>query len=229
MIIYLDMDGVIANIHKEIGIHTKPADNPQEILEPGFFEKLEVMPGAEDFIHWAQARPDIQLWIATKIPSKNPGAASEKLNWVKKHFPILSKRVFITPDKTKLLGDFLIDDDPRWKDFEGEFFLFDPINPKTSFRKAITAIEHKLPNTQKLSLHYTSLGQLKITNESHTEISKLVLKEGMRVFEKIAAGTSVVVSKPQSFEGNALSVEVESIEWRDGAQASDILLRTYHD
>jgi len=49
---------------------------------------------------------------------------------VKRNFPSLAKRVFITPDKTKLKGDFLVDDDP--------------INPKTSFQKVKATIQKKL-------------------------------------------------------------------------------------
>jgi 5'(3')-deoxyribonucleotidase len=67
--------------------------------------------------------------VCTKIPSKNPYAAAEKLIWMSKHLHILHDRVIITPDKgcigTK--RDYLIDDHPEWANahnFEGTILKF---------------------------------------------------------------------------------------------------------
>ena len=77
MVIFLDMDGVICNIHKKIGFNTKHDDTPKEIYEKGFYLDLEENNGARDFIYWAFMYDEIDLWIATKTPSGSMFAASE--------------------------------------------------------------------------------------------------------------------------------------------------------
>jgi 5'(3')-deoxyribonucleotidase len=144
MIVFLDMDGVLANIHEKIGHHTSYDVTPPEILEPKFYLSLNPFKESLKAVNDLLKIERVELYIATKIPNANPLAATEKLKWVAKHYPELKTKVFITPDKTKLMGDLLIDDDERWSEFRGEFFRFDPRDPKGSWARAIEVIKSKL-------------------------------------------------------------------------------------
>lgn len=111
--VYVDIDGVIADfeaICREMKVHPQ-----QGKLIPGIYRDLPVMAGA---VEGVQGLLDLGYFVMclTKIPSKNPGAASEKLHWVNEHFPVLKDYVVITPDKgcVGTSRDYLIDDHPEW-------------------------------------------------------------------------------------------------------------------
>jgi 5'(3')-deoxyribonucleotidase len=52
----------------------------------------------------------------SKIPAENPHSATEKMLWVREHFPYLGDKIILTPDKGCVGSqrDFLIDDHPEW-------------------------------------------------------------------------------------------------------------------
>ena len=123
---FCDMDGVIADFAS--ARDATGLDSMEFKLLPGVYRNLNPYPGAIDNLRkLIDAGWDV--WIATKIPNDNPGAATEKLLWIAEHAPFLRKSVIITPNKgtlgTKL--DFLIDDRPHkahCEDFQGKFFRF---------------------------------------------------------------------------------------------------------
>jgi 5'(3')-deoxyribonucleotidase len=170
MIVYLDMDGVLANIHEKIGHHTSYDVTPPEILEPEFYLSLNPFKASLAAVKELLSFKEIDLYIATKIPNANPLAATEKLKWVARYFPELKGRVFITPDKTKLIGDVLIDDDERWSEFSGEFFRFDPRNPNHSWKRALELVKSKLKNSRSLSLSSGWMSPVRLHNLSQTKI-----------------------------------------------------------
>lgn len=123
---FSDLDGVGANFAKArdaMGISSLEFK-----LLPGVYRNLEPYPGYVEFI---RELVDIgwDVWIATKIPNDNPGAATEKLLWVAEHLPFLRKSVIITPNKGTLGGpmDFLWDDRPHkahCEDFVGTLLRY---------------------------------------------------------------------------------------------------------
>ena len=170
--VFIDMDGVIANIHEKIGYSVKHSEKPKEIMEIGFYETLNIMPGALKVIKWLLNSKEIDLWIATKTPSDNYHAASEKVQWLHNHIPELKNRCFITPDKTLLKGDVLIDDDLKWAKFDGEFIHFDYRNPNQSWNRALERIKNLMQNSKRILIQNSEKGTL-LVNKSKTDIKRL--------------------------------------------------------
>lgn len=90
----------------------------QEIIErimcsPGFYARLEPIPGAKTALN-ALLKQGNDVRIVTAPYISNPTCASDKLNWVVKHYGShWGARVIMTNDKTAIRGDVLIDDRPR--------------------------------------------------------------------------------------------------------------------
>ncbi|KWU24764.1 5' nucleotidase, NT5C type [Burkholderia cenocepacia] len=126
--VLVDLDGVWADFEKACAASGLP---PEEFkLRPGAYRHLEEIAGASDTISWLEA-VGYEVHIATKIPTHNPFAATEKLLWVAERKPHLLKRTIITPHKGMLGGrrDFLIDDRPHkahCSEFEGTLLHFGP-------------------------------------------------------------------------------------------------------
>lgn len=138
------MDGVLADFDSQVvGTHPQ-GSKPTEMFTPGFFRNLPVMEGAKEAVEELESINELKIYIATKITTHNLLAATEKLQWVEEHFPSLIKKVFIACDKTLLKGDFLIDDFPRWKDFDGEHILFNHQTPVKSWKLAVQRIKKEL-------------------------------------------------------------------------------------
>ncbi len=127
------MDGVLADFDNAIANHI---DDPPEMFVPGFFRNLPVLPGAKEGVAALLANENLDVYIGSKITSKVPGCASEKVEWIKEHFPGLLKRMMLVCDKGLLRGDILIDDDySRWGDkFKGMFIVFNSSRPEESWK-----------------------------------------------------------------------------------------------
>lgn len=140
-IVYIDMDGVIANFAKGAGIKPgSPLDtDPPAMFEKGFYRNLEVMPGAKVTINVLETYPELEVHIASKPTTKNLYCATEKFEWIQEHFPnFLRGRTHIIQNKGLLIGDYLIDDDKKWEPlFKGKFILFDETNPADSWLKVL--------------------------------------------------------------------------------------------
>lgn len=139
-IIYIDMDGVLANFRG--GIDRENAEwNPPEMYAVSFFRNLKVMPGAREAISTLLNNPKLDVYIASKPVTKLHGlhCATEKYQWVLEYFPELIQKIFLTCDKGHLNGDYLIDDDKnQWGDkFKGTFLHFDEFNPEESWKRML--------------------------------------------------------------------------------------------
>lgn len=145
LIVYLDMDGVLANFEKAIGRPYVRGTDPEEMYVPGFFRGLEVMPGAKEAVAKLMAAQYLSVYIASKPvdASKSPHNFSEKAAWIAEHFPALANRINLICDKGLLNGAFLIDDDAdRWKKkFKGHFIHFDQDRPEASWLSAVQTID----------------------------------------------------------------------------------------
>jgi len=168
--ILVDMDGVIADWGraysesldafgheaKEIprhhqqttfNLHAGRSDRELEIIEQvmietGFYFRLEPIEGAIEALNqMLDYGHDVRIvtspWVA------NLTCASDKINWIAKHYGgDWPSRVVITTDKTLVHGDYLIDDKPEVKGSmipKWEHILFDqPYNKTITDRQRIT-------------------------------------------------------------------------------------------
>jgi hypothetical protein len=140
MIVFLDMDGVLADFDGALPPDQRRKNgvdrwDPPAMFEPGFFRGLPVMPGAKEAVSALMASPNIQLYIGSKPTTKALTCPTEKYQWIGEHFPDLLRRMCLVSDKSLLRGDFLVDDDKdRWAGvFVGTFIHFDREHPRHSW------------------------------------------------------------------------------------------------
>ena len=120
--IYIDMDGVLANFQKAAAELPKYIDHPDLVLD---FSTFEPMPGAIDAVKQILDMGH-EVFIATTPPWNHPDSWGQKRNWIAKHLPELSRKMFLTHRKDLLIGDILIDDSNYrgQPDFKGTWIHF---------------------------------------------------------------------------------------------------------
>lgn len=126
--LYFDMDGVIVDFKSGIEklsdeVREKYKDNLDEV--PGIFSLMDPMPGAIEAVQLLARHFDV--YILSTSPWNNPTAASDKMEWIKKHLNnIFHKRVILSHHKELLQGDYLIDDNFKngASEFQGEWIHF---------------------------------------------------------------------------------------------------------
>lgn len=137
MIIYIDMDGVLADYAR----HVSEGHDPNAV---GFFEALPPIPGAVEAFQWLAAR--CEVFILSTAPWSKPHAWQEKRLWVEKHLGDAAfKRLILTHRKDLLRGDVLIDDRTTngAGEFWGELIQFDVPDWPTTLKH----IESSYPET----------------------------------------------------------------------------------
>lgn len=138
--VFVDMDGVLTDFDARISL-PRINDIPPEMLEKGFFRNLPPMSGALDGMARLLLKEYLDVYIATKYTWRNRNCATEKFDWINQYFPWLNKKIFLISDKTKLIGDLLIDDDTRWEGFSGRFFHFDKTRPEAEWKRVLEFLE----------------------------------------------------------------------------------------
>ena len=135
-IIFLDMDGVLADFDGAVKNHVP---DPPEMFVPGFFRNLAVMEGAKEAVAALLANKKLEVYIGSKMTSKVPSCASEKMEWIAKHFPALKRHMVLVCDKKLLRGHVLVDDDiKRWgHKFVGHFIHFNRNKPAESWKAVV--------------------------------------------------------------------------------------------
>ncbi|WP_343702805.1 5'(3')-deoxyribonucleotidase [Chitinophaga sp.] len=144
--IAIDMDGVMADLNQHyidwyyertgewvtkeqlMGL-PETTGFPQEgivykfLHTPGFFRTAPVMPGAQEVI--LKLMENYEVFIVSAAV-EFPQSLSEKLEWLKEHFPYISwKNIVFCGLKTIVQADYMIDDyDKNLRYFEGERLLF---------------------------------------------------------------------------------------------------------
>jgi len=162
MIVYIDMDGVIADFRSSSYFIKKDpvVSAPPRMYEHGFFENLPVVDGALWGVRSLLKNKNLDIYILTQPVKESSISYTEKANWIAKWFPELSGKIIMTQHKELLSahGRILIDDaDWKWKEawekYNGTFFHFnvnsyDPVHPKESgldsFRSMWETIVDKL-------------------------------------------------------------------------------------
>lgn len=125
--IFVDQDGPLADFERgarEAGLPPLEAK-----MKPGFYRSLPPTAGALEALAELHRLPNVQVFVATKIPDRNPMAAAEKIQWLHELAPDLDERIIITPNKACIgkVGDILIDDRAHKADaayFPGLFIHF---------------------------------------------------------------------------------------------------------
>lgn len=143
MIIYIDMDGVLADYDKafaEVRSTQPEVDYPQSL--PQFFENLEPIAGAIDAYFKLCKKHDV--YILTAPSNRNPLSYTEKRLWVENHLGFeATERLIICSNKGLLKGDVLIDDNIDGKgqeSFEGQVLHFGSDNLK-NWEKTINKLK----------------------------------------------------------------------------------------
>ena len=119
--VFIDMDGVLADFQNSKHFHKmdRIQRKPPRMYEVGFFETLDVLPGARWAIRVLLKNPQLRLHILTKPVTNSYNCYSEKVAWIGKNFPELLDKMMIVHDKYYLsqYGRILIDDHaPEWKE-----------------------------------------------------------------------------------------------------------------
>lgn len=120
--LFIDMDDVVADYHNE---HKRKRvegaiEYPQS--QARFFENLPEIDGAAKYVRLLNQKFD--TWLLSSPSVMNPYSYTEKRVWTEEHFGdiLLHERLILSPDKTCIVGDFLVDDN-HWN-FRGELILF---------------------------------------------------------------------------------------------------------
>lgn len=124
-IIYVDMDGVIADYMSSYKKLYDPFSNKFPQNNWGMFSNLEPIEGAINAVKKLMEYYDV--WILSKPSYKNPLCYTEKRVWIEKYFDLeFCKKLILCCDKGLVKGDYLIDDciGDGQENFEGEHIHF---------------------------------------------------------------------------------------------------------
>lgn len=125
--IYLDQDGPLADF--QAAATTAGWEPKVAKMQRGFYRSLPLTPGAREAVDELLAFHHLHVFVATKIPDRNPYAATEKILWLNEHLPGMGERIIITPNKACIgtPDDFLVDDRAHRADasfFRGTFIHY---------------------------------------------------------------------------------------------------------
>ena len=128
-VVYIDMDGVLCDFE---GAITRDNEVYPDIAYPqsleGFYRGLEPIKGAVQAMGALLKAECIEPYILTAPSVYNPLSYTEKRLWVEDHLDFeWVERLIISPDKSLLIGDILIDDHIKGRGqdrFKGKFIHF---------------------------------------------------------------------------------------------------------
>ena len=114
-IIYIDLDGVVADFEKGRIAHPMSTVSPyigRPDKLPGLYENLDPISNSIESVNQLLSNPDFDVYFLSTAPWDNPEAWMHKRLWVAKYFDekLIRKRLILSHYKQLLKGDFLIDD-----------------------------------------------------------------------------------------------------------------------
>lgn len=128
--VFVDMDNVLCDYN---GAYNKALNHNPDIKYPqsqyGFFLNLEPKTNALKMF-WRFLNIHFDVRILTSPSVMNPMSYTEKRYWVEKHIDLeAAKNMILAPDKSILIGDYLIDDYDnhpisKQQEFKGELIHF---------------------------------------------------------------------------------------------------------
>ncbi len=139
-ILYIDMDGVVADFDKAI-IDIYPDLNKEEVCwairhikvlkviknNPSFFMSLDAIPESIEAVNQLFECGKYDIYFLSTPMWNVPHSFSQKKQWIQKHFGMKArKRLILTYRKDLNIGDYLIDDTTRngTGEFTGEHLHF---------------------------------------------------------------------------------------------------------
>ena len=130
-IVYIDLDGVIADFERGRKEHPMGNINPYKGSPdklPGIFENLELIKGAIKSVNILLDAPEYDVYFLSTAPWDNPEAWMHKRLWIDQHFETkkIRKRLILSHQKHLMIGDYLIDDRKNngASEFRGEWLHF---------------------------------------------------------------------------------------------------------
>jgi 5'(3')-deoxyribonucleotidase len=121
------MDDTIVDFHSHPTLKIpKNHYNHPNMYKETYFRLLKPLPGAIDYIRALIELKAYEVCICTQPVAGLPWSYSDKAEWIKQYMPDLEDKITMTQNKSKVLGDFLIDDNLKWKTFPGKFIHFNP-------------------------------------------------------------------------------------------------------
>ena len=127
-ILYIDIDGVLANFKKGVddsGLSEQFKGRPDKI--PGIYKNLSLIEGAINSVEQLFNSGLYDIYFLSSSPWDNPDAWTHKRLWIEKNFgPKTRKRLILSHRKDLQIGDYLVDDSPRNGaiDFNGKWIHF---------------------------------------------------------------------------------------------------------
>lgn len=131
-IVYVDMDDTLCDFTGPFKLGQENSELPEDSTlkkwpqsKVGFFLELEPLPDAIQGINTLCEKYDV--WILTRPSIKNTHCYTEKAEWIKKYLgEEMLEKLILSPDKSLLKGDYLIDDDTKngQVEFEGKHIHF---------------------------------------------------------------------------------------------------------
>lgn len=108
------MDGPLADF--DLYCTQRGLDPKEAKRYSGTYLNLPPTKGALENVAELLEMNKLYLFVLSKIPAENPGAATEKHFWLERYFPPLASRLILSPDKGCVGSprDFLVDDHPEW-------------------------------------------------------------------------------------------------------------------
>jgi len=114
-----DISALNQQAHRYLSDHVTDKDCESAVRSlvetEGWFEALPPIDGARSGLNRLSKAADV--WIVTKPLEKNPTCRDEKARWLTKHMGDgWDRRLILTPDKSLIRGDVLLDDaiKPEW-------------------------------------------------------------------------------------------------------------------
>jgi len=113
-IVYIDLDGVIADFDKGKSEHPLGKISPyigRPDKLPGIYENLDPIEGAIDSVN-KLLNSQYKIFFLSTAPWDNPDAWTHKRLWIAKYFEekLIKKKLILCHHKQLLIGDYLIDD-----------------------------------------------------------------------------------------------------------------------
>ena len=129
-LLYIDLDGVVADFVSAMNTHPKkeisPYDEHPDTI-PHIFRDLKPINGAIKAVNQLLESPLYEVYILSTAPWNNPSAWTDKRLWLEDKFgDKINRRLILTHRKDLVKGDILIDDRPNngAKYFDGEWIHF---------------------------------------------------------------------------------------------------------
>lgn len=129
-LLYIDLDGVIADFTSAMNTHelrtTPPYDEHPNTI-PNIFRYLSPLPYSIQAVDTLLNSDNFEVYFLSTAPWNNPSAWTDKRLWLEDHFGVrINRRLILTHRKDLIRGDILIDDRPNngADKFHGEWIQF---------------------------------------------------------------------------------------------------------